>query len=114
MSRVMDLAKMIARRAGYDLVRQAVRPFGQDVLNAISSLSRKRKFRCVFDVGANDGSTAKVLLSSFPAATVYSFEPHPETFEILQRSVADARARLFNLALSEKACTTEMFCYSSD
>lgn len=41
------------------------------------------------DVGANHGVTARRMLDEFPGATVYAFEPAPETFATLARNVAD-------------------------
>lgn len=37
----------------------------------------------VLDVGAHEGSYAREVISSAPAARVYAFEPHPETFKRL-------------------------------
>ena len=54
----------------------------------------------IFDVGANNGSTAISLAASFPEATVYAFEPVAETYRTLvQNTSTHRRVRPFNLAL---------------
>jgi FkbM family methyltransferase len=40
-----------------------------------------------FDVGANVGALTTELLEVFPGASIYSFEPHPQTFLQLQRAM---------------------------
>lgn len=39
--------------------------------------------RCIFDVGANIGQSAKAFANAFPNAVVYSFEPFPAAFHEL-------------------------------
>ena len=39
---------------------------------------------CVFDVGAHVGQTAARLLTAFPKARIYSFEPDPRSFAALR------------------------------
>lgn len=51
-------------------------------------LSLLRQGDCVLDVGANIGCTS--LLFSQLARQVYSFEPSPTTFRLLQKNLADA------------------------
>ncbi len=56
----------------------------------------------VFDVGANVGQTARTLRLLFPAATIHSFEPFPESYDVLCLSLGgDPRAHAHNLALSD-------------
>ena len=43
---------------------------------------------CVLDIGANIGMFALYLHQTCPDARVYSFEPIPRTFEILQKNLA--------------------------
>jgi len=40
------------------------------------------------DVGANEGQTAERISSAFPSARIFSYEPVPATFEVLQRRYA--------------------------
>src|SRR5205085_6344363 len=41
----------------------------------------------ILDIGSNIGSSILFFRDQFPAATIYGFEPHPETFQVLQRNV---------------------------
>jgi hypothetical protein len=62
----------------------------------------------LFDVGANVGSYTRLLHEAFPKATIYSFEPNPNTFEIL-KSNAGAFATITNRGLSDVATETSLF-----
>ncbi len=42
----------------------------------------------LFDVGANTGQTALELLARYPAARIFSFEPHPTTFAQLRTTIS--------------------------
>ena len=42
------------------------------------------KFDCIFDIGAHQGESIKFFLSNFNVKKIYSFEPIPDIFEILQ------------------------------
>jgi FkbM family methyltransferase len=53
-----------------------------------------------FDIGANIGSYT-LIASEQPKAEVYSFEPHPSTFQMLKQNVeinARSNTRLYNIA----------------
>lgn len=41
------------------------------------------------DVGANVGDYSRLLRKSFPSATIYSFEPNPNTFNVLKKNLSD-------------------------
>lgn len=61
-----------------------------------------RTARVVFDVGANIGSTALYFARQNPSARIFSFEPHPDTFQKTQTNVrlnAFENITLFNLGL---------------
>jgi FkbM family methyltransferase len=51
-----------------------------------------KKAEVIFDIGANIGSTAMYFAKTSPQATVYAFEPHPQT---LQRSLANIKLNPF-------------------
>lgn len=59
----------------------------------------------VFDVGSNIGLFSLFVLSEFPDARVYAFEPAPPNFGLLSRNTRPYRDRiqLFNLGLSDSA-----------
>ncbi|MBA4393861.1 MAG: hypothetical protein C0407_09945, partial [Desulfobacca sp.] len=54
----------------------------------------------IFDVGANKGHWSKLVLGMNPQTRIYAFEPVPETFAVLQKTLSDSKALRFNLALS--------------
>ena len=73
-------------RAGYD-VQKAPGSFppyrllkrlrlGHDPLADAGTILGER-VACVFDVGAHVGQTASRLMTAFPKARIYSFEPSP-------------------------------------
>jgi FkbM family methyltransferase len=61
--------------------------------------------RVIFDVGANVGQTARSYRELFPSAEIWSFEPFPESYEALRRSLADGRFHAVPLALSDEIIT---------
>lgn len=57
----------------------------------------------IFDVGANNGSTALSFARAFADAEIYAFEPVAETFQTLvARTSAESRIRTHNLALGRR------------
>src|SRR5262249_9091180 len=70
---------------------------------------------CVLDIGAYDGSYAKIVRRYSPFAIIHCFEPHPRTFQVLQEAARDlgfsalplgcgaytGKAELFDLANSD-------------
>ena len=41
----------------------------------------------ILDIGSNIGTSILFFHEQFPAARIYGFEPHPDTFRVLQRNV---------------------------
>ena len=60
---------------------------------------------CVLDVGANIGLFSLFILSEFPDARVYAFEPAPPNYGLLCKNTQPYRDRFvpFNLGLSDAA-----------
>jgi phthiocerol/phenolphthiocerol synthesis type-I polyketide synthase E len=58
----------------------------------------------VFDVGGNIGLFTLFAHTEAPDARIYTFEPAPPLFELLQRNVAEhrVRAELFNIGISSR------------
>lgn len=54
----------------------------------------------IFDVGAHHGESVTFLKTLFPNALIYSFEPDPDSFEVLSTSVIEG-VSCFNLAISD-------------
>lgn len=58
----------------------------------------------VFDVGGHHGQTALRYVAEMPHATVYTFEPSPESYRHLLAAVrGDRRIRSFEMALSDRS-----------
>ena len=54
----------------------------------------------ILDIGSNIGASILFFRDKFPAAKIYGFEPHPETFRILEKNVAGLSGiEVFNYAL---------------
>lgn len=57
----------------------------------------------IFDVGAHFGTVTKKYRELFPLASIYAFEPFPQSFEKLRQNTADdAHTSVHNLAISNK------------
>jgi FkbM family methyltransferase len=90
--------------------------FGIDYLSDIERLADRWKYDIgtFFDVGANDGETSLVALKRFPKARVYSFEPHPATFKLLERRIgSQPMVRTERVALGVAVGSIEMFEYDA-
>ena len=69
---------------------------------------------CIFDVGANIGFFVMFLNQYLKDATVYSFEPIPDTYEVLQRNVSvhnSLQVQTYNCGLSDKSGTATFTHY---
>ena len=56
--------------------------------------------KVILDIGSNIGTSILFFHEKFPAARIYGFEPHPETFRILQENVGSIPSvEIFNYAL---------------
>src|SRR6266480_4789441 len=54
----------------------------------------------ILDIGSNIGTSILFFRERFPTAKIYGFEPHPETFRILEKNVAGLPSiEVFNYAL---------------
>ena len=102
-----NVARNIMRRLGY-AIRQA-QPFGNNATEDIKNIFGAEPLKTIFDVGANEGQTARSFLEEFPAATIYSFEPFPAAFEKLKQISAGPRLVPANLALGETTATRKLF-----
>lgn len=56
--------------------------------------------KVILDIGSNIGSSILFFHERFPAAKIYGFEPHPETYQILQMNVGSIPSvGIYNYAL---------------
>lgn len=68
-----------------------------------------QEFGTILDVGANEGQFARLARILWPSATVHSFEPLPDIYEILrERYLEDPQVNTYNLALGESAGVLQM------
>jgi FkbM family methyltransferase len=62
----------------------------------------------IFDAGAHYGESAHQYATLLPGASIYCFEPFPESFAKLQRAIATfPKVQTFNIALSDRAGESE-------
>lgn len=69
---------------------------------------------CIFDVGANIGFFVMFLNEQLDDASVYSFEPIPDTFELLKRNAKRHNRldlKMFNCGLSDEPGTATFTHY---
>lgn len=52
-----------------------------------------REGTVVFDIGANIGTFSMMAKKSYPTATIFAIEPHPENFTLLQKNAPFAISR---------------------
>ena len=56
--------------------------------------------KVILDIGSNIGTSVLFFHERFPSARIYAFEPHPETFRVLQANVGSIPSvEIFNCAL---------------
>jgi FkbM family methyltransferase len=90
--------------------------FGIDYLTDIERLSEHWKYdvSIFFDVGANVGDTSLAALKRFPKARVYSFEPHPATFTLLESRLGrNPMVQTERVALGLAVGSVDMFEYDA-
>ncbi len=68
----------------------------------------------LFDVGANRGDYCKLLAETFPQSKIFAFEPHPQTFRLLNETVEGIGHRdltTINAALGASTGELSLFDY---
>src|SRR5437660_4897383 len=56
--------------------------------------------KVILDIGSNIGASILFFHEQFPTARIYGFEPHPETYRILQMNIGSIPSvEVFNYAL---------------
>jgi len=99
--------KWIGHATGNHIFRSL--PHGIDVFQDIEKYLPEQRIETIFDVGANVGQSALTYIKKFPTARILSFEPVPESFAQLQRSVArHPLVRCFPLGLAAEAGSGRM------
>jgi FkbM family methyltransferase len=67
----------------------------------------------VIDVGANIGSYSDKVRSVSKNASIYAFEPHPKTFDILKISAEQHSYFAFSMACSDIEGVSQLYDYSN-
>lgn len=94
------------RRVAYELRRVLTKHEFYDQRMLLSD----RQGLTIFDVGGHVGETVARYKRMFPKATIYSFEPFPESFEKLRaRFQRDRSIKPIRAAVSDKVGTTELY-----
>lgn len=122
--RISKLIIFLARLAKVDLIKMAYVENGimkshSYVASGESHFTSKELPKLVpadgifFDVGANKGDYSNLLLSNFPKATIYSFEPNPNTFKMINERLGN-RINLYQLGVGKEKGSLELFFDSSN
>jgi FkbM family methyltransferase len=69
--------------------------------------------RSIVDCGANIGITSLFFASRYPNATIYSIEPHPENFALLQQNVRTEK-RIVPINAAVVSASSEVVRFSTD
>jgi FkbM family methyltransferase len=77
----------------------------------LPSLIHDRQNMIIFDVGANFGSYTENLISIFPEATVYAFEPNPKAFNNLKRKSLGTNTKCFQFCLGDSTGIRKIYSY---
>ncbi len=128
--KIKKLILLLAKYAGIDLLLLAYNDMGifkyqNEYVSGENFLIKsflKQKLQknnpIIFDVGANIGKYSKNLISNFPEAYIYAFEPNPNTFEILNFNFSNTNTKnylkLHNLGLSSKLSSRKLYTYRKD
>jgi FkbM family methyltransferase len=95
----------VLRRLGYEL-RPLLVP--TDAFLEQQRLLQGSERLTIVDAGAHYGESALMYKKLFPTAAIYSFEPFPQSFGKLQRTIANlANVQAFNVALSDREGETQ-------
>lgn len=76
-------------------------------LNKIS----QEEIEVIFDVGANIGGYSKLLRSYFPKASIFAFEPHPNTFAKLKENTQEDDIHAVNVGIGATQDTLQLYDY---
>ena len=75
----------------------------------LSELLPNAKHPVIFDVGAYHGEYARLVRQFNPAAEIYCFEPHPNSFKILQQAAQECGLMAFQLACGSECGPAQLF-----
>jgi len=73
----------------------------------------RNKLKTVIDVGANVGEYSKSVIENNTKVRLFSFEPHPVTFEVLQSNAVALGYTAMNLAVGVEKGFVELFDHAT-
>ncbi|HZD36613.1 MAG TPA: FkbM family methyltransferase [Nitrososphaeraceae archaeon] len=82
----------------------------RDPVKDMARLLKPHQVKGIIDAGAYHGEMSRRFKTAFPFASIYAFEPYPETFALLEENVHDlSNVRIFNLAISSHTGTSNFY-----
>ena len=100
--------RKMMQKFGYDIVKYhpkyKIGYFDTQNLEGEFKWLKEFDFKTILDIGANEGQFADKMHAVFPAATIYSFEPIPETFAVLTKNFENVpQIKPVNIAIGDAA-----------
>lgn len=78
----------------------------------MKTVVKKCSIKTVFDIGAHTGDFVNMAVESGITGTIYAFEPHPKTYEILKKNTERlSLAKHYNLGFSDHISSELLFDY---
>jgi FkbM family methyltransferase len=111
----MKWLRRLLDRMGYVLWKREFLRYGYEPWLDIERLSRASgvEIETFFDVGANEGQTAREVRKAFARARIYCFEPHGPTFKKLHAGITDGETLTFHAALSDTDGEVPFYVYAT-
>jgi len=86
--------------------------FLPEYISAIKFLLQEKKDLLIFDVGAHTGQTLEYYSKHFEEASIYSFEPFKESFEILNKKSKEyPMSKVHNIGFSNQETESSFYSY---
>ena len=85
------IASLIESITGYTVYKHP--PFGISPFHDLIAKYKDFPFKVIFDVGANEGQSARSMRGCFPDAEIWCFEPVSQTYQELLRQTGDLDLR---------------------
>lgn len=107
----MDLIKFLkSLKSNLPLeVRNSENPLDDYILD-LRKIFMKREIKQIFDIGAHEGNISKRLSKEFKDATIYAFEPFPDSFDKLSScTITNHSIKAYPIALSSSNGNEQLF-----
>lgn len=110
---IARLLRPVLDRCGYVLIKREYARYGLSLFTDLMRISAVwgDSIATVFDVGANAGQFAAGALRELADARIYSFEPHPATFNRLNAALSSSRLHKYQLALGDRTGHVDFYVY---